>query len=79
MAEWHHQLNGYEFEQAPRDGEGQGSWRATVDGVTESVKTERLNSILGKHISETITTINTINIYHLQKFLPTLFNFCVGV
>ena len=22
---WHHRLNGYEFEQAPGDGEGQGS------------------------------------------------------
>ena len=25
MVGWHHQLNGHEFEQAPRDGEGQGS------------------------------------------------------
>ena len=25
MVGWHHWLNGYEFEQAPRDGEGQGS------------------------------------------------------
>ena len=25
MAGWHHQLNRYEFEQAPGDGEGQGS------------------------------------------------------
>ena len=25
MVGWHHQLNGYEFEQAPRDAEGQGS------------------------------------------------------
>ena len=24
MVEWHHQLNGHEFEQTPRDGEGQG-------------------------------------------------------
>ena len=23
--DWHHQLNGHEFEQAPGDGEGQGS------------------------------------------------------
>ena len=23
MVRWHHQLNGYEFEQAPGDGEGQ--------------------------------------------------------
>ena len=25
MVGWHHLLNGYEFEQAPRDGEGQKS------------------------------------------------------
>ena len=25
MVGWHHQLNGLEFEQAPVDGEGQGS------------------------------------------------------
>ena len=25
MVEWHHQLNGHEFEQAPGDCEGQGS------------------------------------------------------
>ena len=24
MVEWHHQLNGLEFDQAPVDGEGQG-------------------------------------------------------
>ena len=25
MVEWHHRLNGYEFEQALEDGDGQGS------------------------------------------------------
>ena len=25
MVEWHHRLNGHTFEQAPGDGEGQGS------------------------------------------------------
>ena len=25
MVGWHHQLNGHEFQQAPGDGEGQGS------------------------------------------------------
>ena len=25
MIGWHHQINAYEFEQAPGDGEGQGS------------------------------------------------------
>ena len=39
MVGWHHQLDGYESEQAPGVGDGQGSWHATVRGVT----TERLN------------------------------------
>ena len=26
MVGWHHQLDGHEFEQAPGDGEGRGSW-----------------------------------------------------
>ena len=30
MVGWHHRLNGHEFEQTLGDGEGQGSWRATV-------------------------------------------------
>ena len=25
MVEWHHQINGHEFEKTPGDGEGQGS------------------------------------------------------
>ena len=36
MAGWHHQINGHEFEQAPGVGDGQGSWRAAVHGVTNS-------------------------------------------
>ena len=45
MVEWHHQLNGHEFEQAPGDDEGQGSlvccslWHSK-----ESDTTERLNN-----------------------------------
>ena len=36
MVGWHHQLSGHESEQAPRDGEGQGSLAAAVHGVTKS-------------------------------------------
>ena len=36
MVGWHHRLEGHEFEQAPGDGEGQGSWHAAVHGVAKS-------------------------------------------
>ena len=41
---WHQWLNGYEFEQAPRDGEGQGGLACcSLWGCKESDMTERLN------------------------------------
>ena len=44
MVGWHHQLNGQEFEQAPGDGEGQGSLACCRPcGCKESDRTERLN------------------------------------
>ena len=43
MVEWHHQLNEHEFEQAPGVGDGQGSLRSAVHGVTESDMTVQLN------------------------------------
>ena len=36
MIGWHHQLNGYEFEQALGVGDRQGGWRAAVHGVAKS-------------------------------------------
>ena len=36
MVGWHHQVNGHEFGQTLGDGEGQGTWCATVHGVTKS-------------------------------------------
>ena len=44
MVEWHHWLNGQEFEQAPGDGEGQGGLACCSPwGHKESDTTERLN------------------------------------
>ena len=42
MLGWHHQLNGHEFEQAPGDGEGQGSL-VCCRGYRQSDMTERKN------------------------------------
>ena len=36
MVGWHHRLSGHEFEQAPGDGAGVGSWNAAVHGSAKS-------------------------------------------
>ena len=36
MLGWYHQLDGHESEQAPGDGDGQGTWCAAVYGVRKS-------------------------------------------
>ena len=72
MVGWHHQLNGYEFEQAPGDGEGQGSpvccspW-----SCKESKTTDLLNN--NNKISEVFSDNGSIshvqNIFFLMKFV----------
>ena len=45
MVGWHHQLDGHESEQAPGDGEGQGSMACcSPQGGKELDATERLNN-----------------------------------
>ena len=42
---WNHRLNGHEFEEAPGDGEGQGSLACCSPwGCKELATTERLNN-----------------------------------
>ena len=54
MVGWHHQLNGYEFEQALGDSEGQGSlaccrlWGCKESCCKELDTTEQLNK--NKHV-----------------------------
>ena len=38
MVGWYHQLNGHELEQAPGDGEGQGSLHAAIYGVESQTR-----------------------------------------
>ena len=45
MVGWNHRLNGYEFEQIPGDGEGQGSLvNCSPCGRKEPDRTEQLNN-----------------------------------
>ena len=45
VVEWHHQLNGHEFEQTPGNSEGQGSLVCCSPwGHKESDTTEQLNN-----------------------------------
>ena len=52
MAEWHHQLDGHEFEQAPGDGEGQESlaccrpWGCKESDMTEGLKNNKDSSAM---------------------------------
>ena len=51
MVEWHHQLNGHEFKQSLRDGEGQGSlvccspWCHKESDMTEQLENNNTASI----------------------------------
>ena len=47
MVGWHHRLNGHEFEQALRVGDGQGSLACCSPwGCKELDKTEQLNNVI---------------------------------
>ena len=53
MVGWHHWLNGHEFEQAPGDGEGQGSLECCSPwGHKESDMTQQLNNSKKKLLSK---------------------------
>ena len=41
MVGWHQQFNGHEFEQAPGDGEGQGSLACCSPGGSQRVEHDR--------------------------------------
>ena len=57
MVEWHHQLNGDEFEQALEDGEGQGSLAFRSPWSKESDTTEKLNNNNPEYIKNSHNSI----------------------
>ena len=85
MIGWHHQLNGHEFEQAPGDGEGQGSLVCSSPwGQKESEMTERLinnkdsrNTLshsFGGQMSKITASAGLCALRRFQgRFLPRLF------
>ena len=53
MVEWHHRLNGHEFEQTLGVGDGQGSLACCSPwGCKESDTTEQLNSNNSEYVTE---------------------------
>ena len=65
MVGWHHQLNGHKFEQAPGDGEGQGSLVCCSPwGRKESDTTEWLNN---KHFWCSSNTLDITQLKNLQR------------
>ena len=65
MVGWHHQLNGYEFEQVPGDGEGQGSPASCSPwSCKESDTTERLNN--------NISMTEEARIYNREKIVSSI-------
>ena len=64
MLGWHHRLNGREFQQAPGDGEGQGSLAfCSPWGHKESNTTEQLNNkkmvCSSRPLQERMLTLNS--------------------
>ena len=70
MVGWHHRLNGHEFDQAPRDGERQGSLVCfSLWGHKESDTTEQLNNSNQRKIMsrrKRKKSIQTETVFHIK-------------
>ena len=77
MVRWHHQLKGYEFEQAPGDGEGQGilvclsPWCHKESDTMSSDRTT----------TSSVPLYHSISVFHLETilFLLTKYERMVGM
>ena len=72
MVEWHHQINGHEFEQTLEDSEGQGSLECCSPwGQKDSDTTEQLNN--NNRISLGIIPFNIRGTANIPHSTPTTF------
>ena len=78
MVGWHHRLNGHEFEQAPGDGDGQGSLACCSPwGHKESDGTERLsnnNNVAANGFISSIFMAEYTIVYMCHTFIHSSFN-----
>ena len=66
MVGWHHRLNGHEFEQAPRNGRGQGSLVCSSQwGCKKSDMTEQLNN----NNTENLPILKSIGTQHNYRLV----------
>ena len=73
MVAWHHQLNGHEFEQTLRGGEGQRSLACCSPwGHKESGTTEQLNTTTKSTNDKNMSPYSLVKPYRLQSVLPLL-------
>ena len=69
VGNWHHRLNGHEFEQTPGDGEGQGSLVCCSSwGCKELDMTEQLNN--NKQKLKPQKTSNPVRLLQGRSLLP---------
>ena len=75
---WHHQLNGHEFEQAPGDGEGQGSlawcspWSRKESDMTEQLNNSTALCSAYMRIVASLVNHGTSLVAQTVKLLPTM-------
>ena len=75
MVGWHHRLDGHEFVQAPRDGEGQGvlaccsPWGHKESGTTEPLNNKNVKTVVSSLIIEKTKCLCILYAMKLKKIM----------